>query len=125
MASAAFLSGTMTQGLVVLNHPDYTLERWHGTLIFYAVVLFSLFINTYLARILPEVEALVLLFHLMGYFAVMIPLVYLAPHGTAKSVFATFTTEGGWPNKGISFFVGTSTGMFSFIGSYPPSVACT
>jgi choline transport protein len=116
MASAAFLSGTMVQGLVKLNHPDYIMKRWHGTLIFYAVVFFSLFINTYLARILPEIEALVLLFHLMGYFAVLIPLVYLAPHGNASSVFANFTNEGGWSPRGLSFFIGTSTGMFSFIG---------
>ena len=117
MASAAFLSGTMVQGLVKLNHPDYALQRWHGTLIFYAVVFFSLFINTYLARILPEIEALVLLFHVMGYFAILVPLVYLAPHGSARSVFAEFTNDGGWSPKPLSFFIGTSTGMFSFIGT--------
>jgi amino acid transporter len=76
----------------------------------------SLLINTYLARILPEIEAIVLLLHIAGFFCVLIPLVYLAPHGSSKDVFATFRNVGGWENKGLSFFVGMSTSMFSFIG---------
>jgi amino acid transporter len=115
-AGASFLAGTMIQGLVALNNESYVIERWHGTLILYAIVAFSLFINTYLARLLPEIEAIVLLLHIAGFFCVLIPLVYLAPHGSAVDVFGTFRNAGGWEDKGLSFFVGLSTSMFSFIG---------
>lgn len=47
----------MVQGLVSLNHNGYVFQRWHGTLLFYAIILFSLMVNTYLARLLPKIEA--------------------------------------------------------------------
>lgn len=106
----------MIQGLLVLNYDGYNFQRWHGTLLFYAVILLSLFVNTYLARLLPKIEGTVLIIHVVGFFCVLIPLVYLAPHGTAKDVFAKFTNGGGWSADGLAFFVGLSTSMFSFIG---------
>ena len=106
----------MIQGLLVLNHPSYDFQRWHGTLIFYAVIFISLFINTYLARQLPKIEAMVLMLHIIGFFAVLIPLVYLAPHSTARDVFATLKNQGGWSSDGLSFFVGLTSSMFPFIG---------
>ena len=106
----------MIQGLVVLNYQSYNFQRWHGTLLFYALILVSLFVNTYLARQLPKIEAMVLIIHIMGFFAILIPLVYLAPHGTAKDVFTTFKNSGGWSSVSLSFFVGLSTSMFAFIG---------
>ena len=106
----------MIQGLLILNYPDYIFHRWHGTLLFYAIVLVSLFINTWLARLLPKIEALVLIVHVIGFFCILIPLVYLAPHGSVQSVFATFSNEGGWSSTGLAFFIGLSTSMYSFIG---------
>ncbi|KAL8651850.1 MAG: hypothetical protein Q9210_003024 [Variospora velana] len=117
LASSAFLGGTMIQGLLVLNYDGYSMERWHGTLLFYAIILLSLFINTYLARLLPKIEGMVLIIHVVGFVCILIPLVYLAPHGTATDVFATFTNGGGWNTDGLAFFVGLSTSMFSFIGA--------
>ena len=106
----------MIQGLLVLNYPAYEFHRWHGTLLYYAIIVVSLFVNTYLAQQLPKIETLVLALHVMGFFAILVPLVYLAPHGTAKDVFATFGNSGGWPSTGLSFFIGLTTSMFAFIG---------
>ena len=115
-ASAAFLGGTIIQGLLVLNVPFYEFHRWHGILLYYAILLFSLFINTYLAQQLPKIETMVLILHVMGFFAILVPLVYLAPHGNAGDVFATFNNSGGWSTMGLSFFIGLSTSMYAFIG---------
>lgn len=106
----------MIQGLITLNYEEYDAKRWHGTFLLYAILLIALFVNTYLARILPQIEAYVLILHIVGFFCVLIPLVYLAPHHSANEVFATFTNAGGWENKGLSFFVGASTAMFAFLG---------
>ena len=116
LASSAFLGGTMIQGLLVLNDSGYKFERWHGTLLFYAIISFSLFINTYLARLLPKIEAMVLVIHIAGFVCILVPLVYLAPHGSAKDVFATFNNGGGWNTEALSFFIGIPTAMFAFIG---------
>lgn len=117
VASACFLGGAMIQGLMVLGMPDtYVPQRWHGTLLFYAILAFSLFINTCLARILPHIESMVFVIHVAGFFAILVPLVYFAPHGTAKDVFVTFINGGGWPSDGLSFMIGLVPSMFTFIG---------
>ncbi len=106
----------MIQGLISLNNADYNFQRWHGTLILYAISFWALFINTFLSRYLPQIESCVLILHILGFFCVLIPLVYLAPHHDAKFVFATFNNRGGWSDPGLSFFVGVSIAMFAFLG---------
>lgn len=104
------------QGLLILNHPNYDYQRWHGPLLFYAVVAFSLFINTHLGRFLPQIESLMLYCHIVGFFGILIPLVHLAPHQSAKKIFATFYNGGDWSTNGLSFFVGLVTAMDAFPG---------
>jgi choline transport protein len=119
VASAAFLGGAMIQGLLTLNYPSYEGKPWQVTLLFYAVLLLTLFINTYLAKLLPKIESMVLVVHVLGFFVILIPLVYLAPNkASAKEVFTTFTNSGGFSSMGLSFFVGMSGAMFAFIGTY-------
>lgn len=55
-SSGTFLGGTIIQGLLVLNDPDYNYKRWHGTLLLYAVLVLSLFVNTILIKLLPYLE---------------------------------------------------------------------
>ena len=109
----------MIQGLLTLNYQSYAFERWHGTLLFYAIFVVSLFINTVLARLLPQFEISVFIVHILGFFAILIPLVYLAPHGTASDVFLNFTNGGGWSSDALSFFIGLTTSQYAFLGIYP------
>lgn len=108
----------MLQGLIVLNYPDYVYERYHGTLLLYAIMLFSLIFNTILAKQLPNVESAMLVLHVIGFFAILIPLTILAPHGSAHDVFAVFSNSGGFQTEGVSFFVGIITSVFAFVGTY-------
>jgi choline transport protein len=115
-ASIAFLGATIIQGLIILNQPTYAPTRWQGTLLYYAFLAGMVFINTFLARWLPKVEGVFLAFHIIGFFAILIPLVYLGPHGSAKSVFATFINGGDWSSGGLSFFVGIIAPVYTFTG---------
>lgn len=113
----SFLGGTMIQGLLILNHPTtYVPQLWHGTLILYAVVFFAIFINTVLIRILPTIESLIFVIHVIGFFAIVIPLVYFAPHRSAAEVFTVFENGGGWSTMTLSWFVGLSPTMPVFGG---------
>ena len=116
LASAAYLGGTIIQGLLVLNYPNYDFKRWHGTLLLYAVILLAMLFNTYLAKQLPKVEGAVLIVHVVGFFGVLITLVYLAPHGNSRDVFVKYLANGGYDN-GTSFFVGLITTVFAFLGA--------
>ena len=110
----------MIQGLIVLNNPTYTPQRWQGTLLFYAVILFGSVFNTVLVKLLPKTEGLILIIHVGGFFGVLIPLVCTASHGSASDVFRHFENGGGWSTQGLSFFVGIVTGVYSFLGQCCP-----
>lgn len=75
-------------------------------------------VNTAASTALPKVEVMVLVLYVLGFFAIVIPLVYLGPHGSAKDVFTTFINGGEWPNQGISFFVGLMGTVFAFLGAH-------
>ncbi|PTU24240.1 hypothetical protein P175DRAFT_0553513 [Aspergillus ochraceoroseus IBT 24754] len=116
IVSIAFLAGTIIQGLIVLNDPSYNFERWHGTLLVIAITTFSILFNTFLAKNLPMVEALILIIHVVGLFAIIIPLWVLSPRNTPKAVFTEFNNGGGWDSVGTATLVGLSTTITSMIG---------
>lgn len=81
-----------------------------------AITAFSIFFNTFLAKRLPLVEAFILVLHVVGLFAIIIPLWVLAPRATAKSVFTEFNNGGSWGSDGIATLVGFSTTITAMIG---------
>ncbi len=116
LLGSTFIVGTVIQGLIILNSPTYVPERWHGTLIVWAIVTFCVFFNTYLAKRLPVVEGIVLIIHVMGLFAVVITLWFLSPRSRASDALLTFTNGGGWPSMGLSAMIGLLTPMNSLLG---------
>lgn len=81
-----------------------------------AVGFFTVFFNTFLAKRLPFVEGMMLILHVVGVFAIMIPLWVLAPRNNSKAVFTEFTNNGGWPTDGVSFMVGLNAIVVSLLG---------
>ncbi|EIT76249.1 amino acid transporter [Aspergillus oryzae 100-8] len=116
IVSIAFLAGTIIQGLIVLNDSTYDFQRWHGTLFIIAITTFSILFNTFLAKNLPMVEGLILILHVIGLFAIIIPLWVLAPRNNPKAVFTEFNNGGGWNSPGTATLVGLSTTITSMIG---------
>lgn len=117
LASLAFIVGTLIQGLIMLDNVTYVFERWHGTLLVIAVTAFCVIFNSFLAKKLPMVESLVLVFHLIGFFAVLITLWVLSPRASASEVFGTLTDSGGWSSDGLSFMVGLLTPVYTLLGA--------
>ncbi len=116
LLGTSYVVGTIIQGLIVLNHPNYVFERWHGTLLVWAIVSFCVIFNTILAKRLPAVEGLVLIIHIMGLFAIIVPLWILSPRATGNEALLTFTNGGQWPTFGISAMIGLLTPMGSLCG---------
>ncbi|GAW17226.1 hypothetical protein ANO14919_066800 [Xylariales sp. No.14919] len=117
-ASGAYLTGTAVQGLIILTHPEYldTIQNWHGTLLFWAVLLLGYAINTALSSLLARFEGLVLVFHILGFFAVIFPLVFLSEHSTSQAVWNNWLNLGDWPTQGLSFSIGILGNVFAFVG---------
>ena len=116
IASSAYLEGVLIQNLIQVARPDYNPKLWHGTLLCYAVLVMCVFINTVAGTKLPRIESVLLVVYLLSFFGVLVPLIYLAPHGQSRDVFATFVNGGGWSSKSLSFFVGISGNAFAFLG---------
>lgn len=118
LTATAFFVSTLIQALVVQNEPNYQPAGWQGTLLFWAVLLLCVAINTVLSSVLPFIEILILILHLLGFIAILIPLVYLAPQrNSASSVFKTFLNEGGWSTQALSFFIGLNGNAVAFVGT--------
>ncbi|KAE8344050.1 hypothetical protein BDV24DRAFT_24189 [Aspergillus arachidicola] len=115
-ATSCFLSGTLIQGLIVLTNSNYEPKNWHGTLLFWAVAVFSVGINSVGGNLLPRFEGLILILHILGFFAILIPLTYMADHSSAQEVFTHFLNLGEWPTQGLSFFIGLVGCVFAFAG---------
>jgi choline transport protein len=106
----------MIQGLIVLNNENYTPTRWQGTLLTIAIALIATFFNTYGARQLPLLEGLILILHIFGFFAIIIPLLVLSPKNSAAEVFTTFQDGGGWGSVFTACIIGQISPIFAFLG---------
>ncbi|KAI4086659.1 MAG: hypothetical protein LQ344_007363 [Seirophora lacunosa] len=117
LAGSGYLCGTQIEAVIQLNNPDYIPQRWHGTLLFWATVLVAVIINTILGRLLPAIEIVMLIVHILGYFGVLIPLVAMAPQkASSHDVFTVFENGGEFPSQGLSFLVGLMGTVFAMFG---------
>ncbi|KAF1995268.1 amino acid transporter [Amniculicola lignicola CBS 123094] len=108
----------LTLALVVDNHVDFHRSGWHGTLLLWASLLLCVVINIFISGALPSIEVVVLIIHILGFFGILIPLVYLSPtHNSVKTVFTAFNNRNGWDSKGLVFFIGLQGSALAFVGT--------
>lgn len=117
-ASASFVAAEMVQGLIILNVDAYQPMRWHGTMLYWMVLIISLLVNVLGIRIFPHIESAAFMFHICFFFVLLVPLVYLAPQSTAQFVFTDFENTGGWSSDGVSWCLGLLTSAWSFVGKH-------
>lgn len=122
VASVGYLTATQIQALIVLNNESYVYERWHGTMIFWAVVVVSTLVNVLGIRILPHLETAVVILHVCLWFVWLVSIVYLSPHRSASSTFTDFENNSGWGNNAVSWCIGLLTVTYPFIGR---TLACS
>ena len=115
--AAIYLAASVLQSTIAMNIPSYAPEGWQVTLMMWAVFALCTVLNTWLGIILPVIEVLILLVHVLGFFAVLIPLVYLGPKASAKSVFTTSFDYGGWNDLTLATFVGLKGTVAAFVGT--------
>lgn len=116
LATGSTFVGTMIQGVIILNYPNYNPKQYQGTLLCWAVIAVAVFVNTVVSSLLPVIEGFILFFHITGFVAIIITLVYLAPHGSTIDVFHTVLNGGNWPTQGLSFCVGFIGNVATFVG---------
>ena len=125
LTSVSFFVADLTLQLVQLNS-YFDKTGWQTTLLLWASLLFCVIINVFISGALPSIEVVILVIHILGFFGILIPLVYLTPHhNTAKDVFTNFNNYGGWSSKSLAFFIGLQGNALAFVGTDSPvHVSC-
>ncbi|KAI2643651.1 putative GABA permease [Xylaria nigripes] len=118
LASSGFLTGTMIQNLVLLTIPAYRehMQNWHGTLIHWGVLVLMYSLNTAFSSLFAKFEGFAFVLHILGFFAILLPLVFLGDHAKPRDVFDNFMNLGGWQTQGLSFCIGLLGNVFAFVG---------
>lgn len=118
LTSVCYFVSDLILQLVSLNSDSYLREGWHGTLLLWAILLLCVCINVFISGALPTIEVVVLIVHVLGFFGILVPLVYLTPtHNSAKQIFLTFHNEGAWSTQTLAFFVGLQGNALAFVGT--------
>ncbi|KAJ5517028.1 hypothetical protein N7527_008588 [Penicillium freii] len=94
----------------------YNALPWQGTLIVWGSLSLALVVNLLGGNLLPRIEAVILVVHILGFFGIIIPLIYMADHNTKEQVFLSFQNGGGFATQGLSWFVGMTSCAFAFAG---------
>jgi amino acid transporter len=116
-ATVSYLSGKQIQGLIILNNPSYIPKAWHGTLLIWAVLMVCLIFNTFLSRHLPLVEGGVVILHVAGFFAVVMPLWVMSDRSHSSSdVFTLFQDNMMWGNLPLAVILGLTSATSTFVG---------
>ncbi|RYO81007.1 hypothetical protein DL762_007356 [Monosporascus cannonballus] len=111
------IAASQIQGMIALNKPDYTFEPWHAVFLVFAISAFNFVLNTYLVTRLPLIEAIVLVAHIFGFFAILVVLWVTGPVGDAHATFTTFNDYGGWNNFGLATLSGVAAVVLPFLGA--------
>ena len=60
-----------------MNHPGYSPTQWQGTLLYWAIMVMAIMVNLFSSTLLPKLEFFILALHILGFFAFLIPMVYV------------------------------------------------
>ena len=116
LAGVANTTAFMLQSLVAANHPDYEPQAWHVTLLIFALLIVGGLMNMYIWFLIPWLETLAGLLHIVLFVIFVVVLVTLAPRHSAEFVFTKSVSSSGWSNQFISFNMGLMTPTWGFVG---------
>ena len=102
-------------GLATVANPGFTPQPWHLVLGAWATIAIAMLINTRGGLLLPRFEATMLMLHIFGVFAVIIPLATLAPKQDNDFVFKQFENIGEYPTQGLSFMAGLLGMIWTYV----------
>ncbi|KAK2741142.1 hypothetical protein FQN57_005744 [Myotisia sp. PD_48] len=116
LAGVANVTANMIQGLVIANYPNYHPERWHLTLIIFAMLIVEGLMNMYTFWLIPWIELLAGILHVVLFVVFVVVLVSMAPRHSAKFVFTNYQSSSGWNNRFVSWNLGLLTPTWGFVG---------
>lgn len=115
-ASSILILATLVEAIIDIRNADYSFAPWQYTLIMIAYLLITVGFNTWGARLLPMIETTSLFGHLAGFLVTIIPLWFMAPKNSARTVLLDVVNNGGWSNTGTSCLIAQVSVLYCNIG---------
>ncbi|KAH0347556.1 putative amino acid permease, partial [Aureobasidium melanogenum] len=115
-ASNPLVLAQHVEALVALNNPTFEVKGWMTSLLMIACAALATCVNIYGIRFLSSLEAIMLALHVVGFFAVLIPLWLMGERSTTRDVFFTFEDNAGWGSIGTACLVGLLGPIMTLIG---------
>jgi choline transport protein len=116
LAGIANITAIILQSLISLNNPNYVPERWHVTMIIFAMLLMQGLMNMYTFWLIPWVELVAGIGHVCLFIVFVVVLVTMGPRHSARYIFLETSTSSGWSNGFVSWNLGMLTCAWSFTG---------
>jgi choline transport protein len=116
LAGVANTTAYMLQSLVIVNYPEYVAKSWHLTLIIFALLIVEGLMNMYTFWLIPWIELMAGILHIVLFIIFVVVLVTLAPRHNADFVFFEKSQASGWDNYFISWNLGLLTPTWGFVG---------
>ncbi|KAK2788386.1 hypothetical protein FQN52_006710 [Onygenales sp. PD_12] len=116
LAGSTSGEAAVLQGLISTNYPDYVPERWHLTLIMYALLITVGLVNMYAFWLIPWLELASGVMHVVLWIIFVVVLVTLGPRHKADFVFFEGGAQSGWTSSFVAFNLGMLVPAWGFIG---------
>ncbi|EJP66294.1 GABA permease [Beauveria bassiana ARSEF 2860] len=113
-ALGLFVVGTLIQGIITLNKPDYVGEYWHGTLLVIAIACTTVSANIFGSSIIPHTQNAIFAISLLAFVAFLVPIWVNAPMAESKDVWGHWEDKGGWGKLGLSVMIGQLPAIAAF-----------
>lgn len=115
LVGTAYAAGQQFEAMAAMSNANYTIQGWQGCLFTICLTALAIVFNTVLFRKLPLLEGVVIVFHTLGFLAVVIVLWTMGPRGGSETV-NTFQSNG-WSSVGLSCLVGILSPIVTLIGA--------
>ncbi|KAJ8112811.1 hypothetical protein OPT61_g4908 [Boeremia exigua] len=104
-------------GLINFNNPGYVVQRWHVTLLMWALTVLPFVANLWFRQLLNPIQFMGAFCHVLFFFVSIITLVVLAERSSATYVFHTLTNDiSGWTNPTVAWGIGLLTVTYPLTG---------
>lgn len=119
VATGGLLGSQIIVGIISLENPNYSAERWQQFLIYIGYTLFAFIMNTFGNVILPYFNKGAFIWSVSGFVIICITVLATSSpnYAPADFVFRDFINETGWPD-GIAWLLGLLQGGLGLTGQH-------
>ncbi|KAF2217704.1 hypothetical protein CERZMDRAFT_63866 [Cercospora zeae-maydis SCOH1-5] len=116
LAGVTNIASNCMMVIVVANHPDYVVKGWHTILVMYGFLVALGLLNMYGFWLIPWIELVAGLLHVVLWIVYAVVLLTLAPRHSSEFVFLEKANASGWTSDFVSFNLGIILLSWGFVG---------